>query len=100
VIVDDEPSWLRRLFNWLIRRDHASSLPPPTRDELMAAREQLQRQIEILNASPIYSRAGPSQTPMLLAELTAELGEIDEEVARIDRFSPLSEPRRPFPPSE
>jgi len=66
----------------------------------MAARVRLQRQIDILAAGSGYSRAGPSQTPMLMAELTAELEAIDEEIARIDRFSPLSEPPRPSPPSE
>jgi hypothetical protein len=50
-------------------------------EELIEARDKLQRQIEILKMQPVSQRFdNVSQTPALIAELTALLVEVESEL--------------------
>lgn len=64
---------------------------PPRRDQLLDARSKVQRQIELLEYSTNHSRGGPSQNPMLIAELQRTLEQIEADL--LDQQA--EEPARP-----
>jgi hypothetical protein len=53
---------------------------PPTREELIAAREDLERQLELI----CYPSRGMDRNPPLEAKLQSMLEEIDECLAAMD----------------
>jgi hypothetical protein len=87
----DEPFSVGRMFRSFIGRVAAkghseptitetpddSTSEPPLRDQLLEARANVQHQIELLEYSTNHSRGGPSQNPMLIAELQKTLAEIE-----------------------
>jgi hypothetical protein len=58
-----------------------------SRDELIDARDKLQRQIEILE-SPARSRDRTPRGRTLFDELTEALAEVEVEIGELDRLSP------------
>lgn len=56
------------------------------RQQLMEARADIERQIEILQAGPLYNnRGGVNQFEPILSELTATLKEIEERLAELGK---------------
>ena len=53
---------------------------PSSRDQLLDARRKVQHQIEVLEYDTNHSRGGPSQNPMLIAELQQALEQIDADL--------------------
>ena len=86
---------LNTLFGWL-RREGIPTLvidpgapiddpdQPMTREQLIVAREQLSRQIEILGMGPARSGDSTPMTPLLIDELQAELAAVEDELASRD----------------
>lgn len=64
---------------------------PLSRDQLLSAREKIQHQIELLEYGANHSRGGPSQNPMLIAELQRTREHIDAELHDQDQSDAFAE---------
>ena len=72
---------LSALLRWIVRGD----APEPTaRGRLMMAREELQRQIDILEAGSVNYRDATPERARLIAELRLALSEFEDELAGLD----------------
>jgi hypothetical protein len=75
----------RAFFDWIVHGDRGfrRRRPATRRTELIAARRNVSRQLEILRAGPVNRRDRTPQTAVLIEELNHVLARIDAELAHL-----------------
>jgi hypothetical protein len=80
-----EAAMLGGLLKWIVHGDAPEAREPTPRERLVEARDQLQRQIAILEIGPINPRDRTPETARMAAELRHALEELDGEIADLDQ---------------
>ena len=75
---------LGALLKWIVHGDAPEQREPTRRERLVEARDQLQRQISILEIGPVNYRDQTPENARMLAELRHALEELEGEIADLD----------------